>query len=45
MFSMSEYTYLWCVISNMHADWPKRSSHWQRYAKAKPKIKADNMTL
>ena len=45
MFSMSECIYLWCVISNMHADWPKRSSPWQKYIKAKPKIKADFMTL
>ena len=45
MFSMSEYIYLWCVISNMHADWPKWSSHWQKYIKAKLKIKADFMTL
>ena len=45
MLSVSECIYLGCVIPNMHADWPKQSSHWQKYVKAKPKIKADFITL
>ena len=45
MLSMSKYMYLLCVISNMHADWPKWSSHLHEYIKAKPRIKADFMTL
>ena len=28
---MSESMYLWCEISNVHADRPKQSSHWHKY--------------
>ena len=45
MVSMSKYMYLLRVISNMHADWSKRSSHLHEYVKVKPRIKADFMTL